>query len=226
MKNKIKISIIILILTLAITTQVFGAVAIKPTGNVYTSITLSNAFDQCLAMKASGGALAGSNVDVHMANGKEWGTVSYFSNSPYGTNTVGQNTGIAITVGGTQYLSTNGNATGVMDWGKTVSYTASVVSVYNSINTSGTAYSNGRSVIENAGTSLVDLFSASTPPYSVGANTWYHNNSWCVFDGNTDEPFAVRNGLFGFIGGKKWGHDGMDGKANNAITFRPVFFNP
>lgn len=134
---KIKVSFLwIIVITLMIIPQAYAktSIEIKPNGNIYTNKTISEFFDESIAMKNNGECLEGSNVDVHMATNLDWAIVSYFSNSAYGTNGEGKHTGTAITIDGKSgHYSTNGNITGVMDWGKTNSYTAGLRTDYKNI---------------------------------------------------------------------------------------------
>lgn len=159
---KIKVSFLwIIVITLMIIPQAYAktSIEIKPNGNVYTNKTISEFFDESIAMKNNGECLEGSNVDVHMATNLDWAIVSYFSNSAYGTNGEGKHTGTAITIDGkSDHYSTNGNITGVMDWGKTQSYTAGIIANYSDI-TDETIKNNGKSLISNANNNrYVDKF--------------------------------------------------------------------
>lgn len=60
---------------------------------------------------------SGSNVKPHLVTNKDYGAVSYLSNSIYGTNTAGKNSGVEIQINGVKYRSTTGNASGIMNWG-------------------------------------------------------------------------------------------------------------
>lgn len=206
----------------------YGAVAITKGTSVFTNRTISDFYDICREMKNAGQGLEGTSVDVHMATNKEWATVSYFSNSNYGTATQGQNKGISITIDGTDYYSTNGNATGVMNWGKKETYTAGVTDIYENIETTSTAYNNGKSIIKNATDSvhvdLVNKVSAS----SIAKNGWY--NSWNDIKVNNNYIYSVRLGLFGISAGNIYANQmyrvqGHEGGANSSVTFRPVILN-
>lgn len=101
--KKLRISILFVIcMTLIIAHKVNAktSIEIKANGNIYTNKTVSEFFDESMAMKNTGESLEGSNVNVHMATNLDWAIVSYFSNSAYGTNGEGKNTGTAITIDG------------------------------------------------------------------------------------------------------------------------------
>lgn len=200
----------------------YGAVAITKGTSVFTNKTISDFYDICKEMKNVGQGLEGTDVDVHMATNKEWATVSYFSNSNYGTATQGKNKGISVTSDGTDYYSTNGNATGVMNWGKTLTFSSGVISNYTDIDTDSTIYSNGASIIQNATDSThVDLVNGTN--FSMAMNGWYSTMNRNL---EINRPYSVREGLFGFGGlNHETSYVGRTGAANNIITFRPVILN-
>lgn len=216
------LSVIFVILS---TIKSYGAVAIIKGGKTFTNRSISDCYNLSKEMKNVGQGLESTNVDVHMATNKEWATVSYFSNSAYGTATTGQNKGIEINIDGTNYLSTNGNVTGVMDWGKTITFTSGLISNYTNMDKSSVAYTNGKSLVDNAGTdSKIDILSSSTPTVSIGKNGWY--NSWNYLSNDLRYPYSIRSGLFGFNAGTTYsdGNGGFhtSGAASTNVTFRPV----
>ena len=216
----VKILMISLIFILLTTIKSYGAVAIIKGGTTFTNRNISDCYDLSKEMKNVGQGLESTNVDVHMATNEEWATVSYFSNSAYGTATTGQNNGIEITIDGKKYLSTNGNATGVMDWGKTVTFTSGVISNYADMDKSSEVYTNGKSIVDNAGKdNKIDILSHSTPAVSIGKNGWY--SSWNALGSDLKWPYSVRSGLYGFDAGHPY-YGYTSGAANTSVTFRPV----
>lgn len=214
------LSIIFILLT---TVKSYGAVAIVKGGKTFTNRNISDCYDLSKEMKGVGQGLESTNVDVHMATNKDWATVSYFSNSIYGTATTGENKGIEIEIDGTKYFSTNGNVTGIMDWGKTVTFTSGIISNYADMDQSTTPYTDGKSIIDNAGKdSNIDILSNSTSTVSIGKNGWY--NSWNYLGADLKYPYSVRSGLFGFSAGNGNG-GGTSGAARTDVTFRPVIYN-
>ena len=180
----------------------YAAIEIKDSSSeVLTNKTISEFYDMAEDMKNLGQGLEGTTVDVKMANNYEWAVVSYFSNSNYGTAGAGQNVGTQLT--GTSHYSTNGNITGVMDWGKTYTFTAGIIESYASktLTTVG-----GSSIINNAGTNRVDKFKGSmTWGYTIARTGWYGTPlDYTGQDGGY--PYSYRNGLFGFGGGtlRRW----------------------
>ena len=221
---KIKISfLLIIVITLMISSQVYAktSIEIKPNGNLYTNKTISEFFDESMAMKNTGECLEGSNVDVHMATNLDWAIVSYFSNSAYGTNGEGKHTGTKIMIDGNEdHYSTNGNITGVMDWGKNNTYTAGIIANYSDI-TDETIKNNGKSLISNSNTKYVDEFEYAYwgPVKKYAATQWYSSGG--TYLGNSvSKPYTMRKNLFRMTGG---GFDGFEyGQGGSSVTFRPV----
>lgn len=212
---KIKISFLLIIVsTLIIIPQTYAktSVEIKPNGNKYTNKTVSEFFDESMAMKNTGECLEGSNVDVHMATNLDWAIVSYFSNSAYGTNGEGKNTGTSITIDGSSgHYSTNGNITGVIDWGKTTTYTAGLENDYKDI-TDETVKGNMLSLIENAeNINYVDIVYRMwfTIKKDIAGTCWYS-----TYTSISEKSSTLRSGLYQIM-------NTTTGYSNNS-TFRPV----
>lgn len=221
---KIKISFLLIIVsTLIIIPQTYAktSVEIKPNGNKYTNKTVSEFFDESMAMKNTGECLEGSNVDVHMATNLDWAIVSYFSNSAYGTNGEGKSTGTSITIDGSSgHYSTNGNITGVIDWGKNVTYTAGIIANYSDI-TDETIKNNGKLLISNVDNNrYVDKFAYNywNAIKKYAGTKWY--DQACFLGNSTTKPYTIRKNLFHMTGG---GFDGFEnGQGGSSVTFRPV----
>ena len=229
--QKSRIILLMILLTiLATLPSVYAktSIEIKPNSSiVYTNKTISEFFDDSMSMKNVGEGLEGSNVDVHMATNKDWAVVSYFSNSAYGTEGEGQNTGITISLDGKEYFSTNGNVTGVMDFGKTITVTAGLISNYQSLeDTSSTdePYDYGKSIIANAANdNYVNLIEEGNVVRKSMAITGWYNTKEHIRDW-LDTPYSAREGIFGFSGGL--GLTGAEsGAAKSNVTFRPVLWN-
>lgn len=214
---KIKISFLLIIVsTLMISSQVYAktSIEIKPNGNLYTNKTISEFFDESMAMKNTGECLEGSNVDVHMATNLDWAIVSYFSNSAYGTNGEGKNTGTSITIDGSSgHYSTNGNITGIIDWGRTSTYTAGLRNDYKDIS-DDTIQQNISSLKINASNNrYIDIFpNMNWGAFSkkIAAINWY---SASVYTAGKNNIASYRRGLFDIRG---------DNGRRTDITFRPV----
>lgn len=218
--KKLRISILFVIcMTLIIAPKVNAktSIEIKANGNIYTNKTVSEFFDESIAMKNTGESLEGSNVNVHMATNLDWAIVSYFSNSAYGTNGEGKNTGTAITIDGkTGHYSTNGNITGVMDWGMNRTYTAGLRTDYQDI-TDETVKGNISSLVANVNNSrYVDIFPIANwrNIQSIAAySQWYHD-PLSVYTGGTNAIIGCRARLFAI--------QTNTGFATTEGTFRPV----
>ena len=232
-KIKILSITILLIITLGIINTVNGAIAIKEAGNtVLTGKTISEFFDMALQMKDAGQALEGTSLDPHMATNKEWAAVSYLSNSNYGTAGEGKKTGLTVTINGNSHYSTTDNITGVIDWGKTHSFTAGVLSEADTKITDDTIRATGQSLINNAeNLTRVEQVDKITKE-EMGGNSWYQSRGYgdVYLGADYGYPYAVRKNFFSIIAGKKGGNDygtdwafysGSCGAAGN-ITFRPV----
>ena len=225
MKNKriVKIIAFIFVILLLSINKSYAAIEIKDTTEaVFTNKTISEFYDMTEEMRNPGQGLEGSNVDVKMANNYEWAAVSYFSNSIYGTATAGQNKGVQLE--NSTHLSTNGNITGIMDWGKTQSFTAGIISSYNNEGVTLTT-SGGQSIINAAKnpstTNRIDKFENiywRGQDLKIAATSWY-GDTW--IKASPEEPYAGRVGLFIVYGGDRgFG----SGDRNPNYTFRPVFY--
>lgn len=218
--KKLRISILFVIcMTLIIAPKVNAktSIEIKANGNIYTNKTVSEFFDESMAMKNTGESLEGSNVNVHMATNLDWAIVSYFSNSAYGTNGEGKNTGTAITIDGkTGHYSTNGNITGVMDWGMNRTYTAGLRTDYQDI-TDETVKGNISSLVANVNNNrYVDIFPIcnwNNIPSIAAYSRWY-NDPLSVYTGGTNAIIGCRGRLFAI--------QTNTGVATTECTFRPV----
>ena len=237
MKKEIGIiSLLTIISIIAIIPKSYGALNSKPTtktdgSNVLVNTTVSNSYLLCQQMKSNGESLYGTTVKPHLATNKDWGAVSYLSNSIYGTNTAGKNTGVEVTINGVIYRSTTGNASGVMNWGSNkykglYTQTAGLISNYSSGNDNVTELYNNRE------TEYVDFINPGTASLTIGmaiqetsgrlGGSFYAGTS-------TTYPSVVRSGLFGgYFGTSSSG----SGHANRAVgaaqgdaTFRPVVWN-
>ena len=249
MKRKIELISFFMVLGLLLSIpKSYGAIASKPTtvtngSNVLTNRTISEAFLDCKGMTNVGESLygSGSNVKPHLVTNKEWGAVSYLSNSIYGTNTAGQNTGVTIQINGVNYRSTTGNASGIMNWGS---------NPYKDLRTQTSAissdYINATTKPTEAQTNLVELESAlQTNPeyvdvievvnYAIGNGTEgmalkETDNFWNTTRAarhDITKPIAVRHGLFGYsVGANGWGNNMYSGTEKCSVfTFRPTIWN-
>ena len=227
MKNKriVKIIAFIFVILLLSINKSYAAIEIKDsTSSVFTNKTISEFYDMTEEMKNPGQGLEGSNIDVKMANNYEWAAVSYFSNSIYGTAGAGQNTGVQLE--NSTHLSTNGNITGIMDWGKTKSFTAGIIASYNDEGVTLTT-AGGQSIINAAKnpatTNKIDKFSSSSNAQAIARTGWYRSENYMGTD--SSHPYSARIGLFGFGGGNAhWFYETGAANSSGDRTFRPVFY--
>lgn len=237
MKKKIGIiSLLTIISIIVIIPKSYGALNSKTTtktdgSNVLVNTSVSNSYLLCQQMKSNGESLYGTTVSPHLATNKDWGAVSYLSNSIYGTNTVGQNTGLEVEINGVTYYSTTGNASGVMNWGKNkykelYTQTAGLMDNYSSGNDNVTELYNNRE------TEYVDFINPTTSSLTRGMAMQETNGKFARFYTNgsdTGYPCSIRDGLFGGdFGGYNYGVTygrRSKGDAKNDVTFRPVVWN-
>lgn len=239
MKRKILLSTIILIVTLITGKISYAAIEIVPskTGDgkdpiVRTSV--SNSYYLCRSMKNSGESLVGTNVDVHLSTNKDWGAVSYLSDSIYGTNGAGQNTGVRVTINGVNYYSTTNNITGVMNWGSnpnTTMYTqtAGLINNYTSGN------DNVTELYTNRETNYVDFINPTVATNTKGmaiheSDKKYNTSFACNNNAANNYPCSYRQGLFGGVFGASAFDYSLNQKRSNGgpygdVTFRPVIWN-
>ena len=238
MKKEIGIiSLLTIISIIAIIPKSYGALNSKPTtktdgSNVLVNTTVSNSYLLCQQMTMNGESLYGTTVKPHLATNKDWGAVSYLSNSIYGTNTAGKNRGVEVTINGVTYYSTTGNASGVMNWGsnpyKTKFYTqtAGLISNYSSGGNNVTELYNNRE------TEYVDFINPGTASLTIGMamqETSGRLGGQFYTGRQIGWVGVVRTGLFS--GGFGVINNGINtagktnGNAQTDITFRPVVWN-
>jgi hypothetical protein len=227
-KKWLKVMLILVIMIIASYNKVYASLEIKDVDAntpVYTGQTISFFYDLIPQMKDIQQGLEGAKVEVHMANNKEWATVSYFSNSVYGTSGQGKNDGIAVTLpSGVSRYSTNGNLTGVMDWGKTITWTSGMIE-------GGIASKGGDSLVNNRDTDPY-IENVTTLEADKMAITGWHTK-WNGLGTSNTYPYSIRKGLFGFnAGGDPIYMSGYNGNSSSGAemaggktTVRPVFYN-
>ena len=233
MSRKILLSLLIFTTMIIIGKASYATVEIVPskTGDgkdAIVNVTVSDSFILSKGMKTNTGeSLKGSNVDVHLATNKDWGAVSYLSQSIYGTNKTGGATGTTQTINGVRYYSTTTNITGVMNWGSNpnvtrYTQTAGLISQYTSGVDGITELYNNRE------TKYVEYID-----YTKGANTKgmaihetggkygarYRNMS------DTRYPTSFRLGLFGINTGEAFIYQQKGSGKQDNVTFRPVIWN-
>ena len=212
----------------------YAAIEIVPSRNgkgtdAITRTTISNAYLLCQNMKNSGESLEGTTVAPHLTTNEDWGAVSYLSNSVYGTNTTGQYTGVKIQIDGVNYYSTNGNATGVMNWGSNPNvtrhtYASGIIKQYTPESVNETVQNNVYEIYNNKDTRYVDIIDIyNTPGMAIGETTniytgFYHKEL------RVTSPITLRRGLFGYHIGTNWDGEMSNGGLSTNINFRPVIW--
>ena len=127
MKLKMKVVVgIIIVLTIFIPTVSKANMEIKG-GKVtkWTKITISDAYDECKNLNSNESVLGTDQLDAHLVLNKDWGAVAYLAISDYGKVT--ENSTPSITIeGDNRHTTTTGNITGVIDFGKTYTFTSGI----------------------------------------------------------------------------------------------------
>lgn len=249
MKRKlIIISILILISIILVIPKSYGAIALEPTimengkekNPVIVHTTISNSYSLCQQMTKNGESLYGTTVKPHLATNKDWGAVSYLSNSAYGTNREGKNTGVTTTINGVDYYSTTGNASGVMNWGsnpnKTLyTQTAGIIKAYMDLSEADrlalNSYVTALATAADSNSPYVEIlktqvgsFSGPTIGMALSETSQYSFLVTKIVYPQPQSPSVLRKGLFEYnVGcGSPLYPDGTS-KSNN--TFRPVVWN-
>ena len=217
------IMILIISIQFIIITQISNAaIEVKPGATRQVSVTVNDAYNYCYGMRNPTSSLGNNGLDSHMAKATDWGITAYLSLSSYGGVTSA--TGSNVTINSTNYTTTTGNKTGVMDFGKTLTMTSSYLD--------GSSSSANRSTLYDAANSkYVDVIGAeNTVEYTRGmaiteTSGWYSNAKASFYD--SARPIGVRGGVYGYYaggGGNNYSRQG-DGEKHNDVTYRPVIWN-
>ena len=233
MRKKIIFSLIILSVMLIIGQVSYAAVEIIPSKSgdgkdAIVNTTVSNSYLLCQGMKDTGGTLKGTSVKPHLATNKDWGAVSYLSNSIYGTNTQGGNTGVQVTINGVNYYSTTTNITGVMNWGsnpnKTLyTQTAGIVTTEPASSVSDNVFELISEIRNNS--KYVELFANNSSQLGMATTETkqYPFVDTKINGGYSNYPISIRVGMFGYRIGAPFSD--CDGAQRSNNTFRPVVWN-
>ena len=235
MRKKIIFSLIILSIMFTIGQASYAAVEIVPSKNgkgtdAIVNTTVSNSYLLCQGMKSTGESLKGTSVKPHLATNKDWGAVSYLSNSIYGTNTQGGNNGKEVTINNVKYYSTTTNITGVMNWGSNpnvtrYTQTAGLIDNYDPSRSLAKDY-----VVElytNKDTKYVDFINPgqndSTLGMALGETKNFYNSA---ISRDNDHPVSIRRGIFKCnMGANSELSDIVRGLKRSTVTFRPMIWN-
>lgn len=192
-----------------------AAIEIKPGTTVQTNISINDSFQYCYDMRHPTSSLGNNSLDPHVAKATDWGITAYLGLSGYGA--VKSASGPQITIGESNYSTTTGNASGVMNFGRTITQVA------------GYAENSTSNANEGCRTKLY------LPEYSryvdvIGENTvlgtrgmayaetsgWYNSSQEFL---RSNDALDTRSGVIGYT---NWYGQGT---AIDNQTYRPVIWN-
>lgn len=217
MKEKIKYINIIMILTiLLLTIKSNAAMEIKPGTSAWTNITVSESYQQCYDLRNSDTTLGKNTLDPHLTLNSDWATVSYLAASAYGGVNNSTN-GPQTAIDGKNYNTTTGNASGVMNFGKTCTHTSALIdgigrddyaiNLKNNLNTKYVENINSSFTIETTkGQALKETYG------------WWGSSQYFAW-ANTHA--VIRSRIFGIDNMNDTAGEG----AASSATFRPVIWN-
>lgn len=223
MREKIKyISIIAIVFLMLFTIKSNAAMAIKPGTSSWTKISVSESYQQCYNLRNSDATLGKNNLDPHLTLNKDWGAVAYLAISPYG-KVEKDIRGPKISINGTNYYTTTGNITGVMNMGEYYTQTSSLLG--------GNGNDNTTNLTNNLSTKYVENLSAETSIENTRGQAIAETWGWFSSDkyySTSSAPVGIRHGILG-LGNYGFGYYGNDysigmGRSSTA-TFRPVIWN-
>ena len=202
MKTKKQLIVgIIALLMLLIPTISKANMEIKPGTTTWANITVSEAYEACRDLDMGGSSLGTNGLDPHLALSKDWGAVAYLAVSVSGgvTSTTTQ-TGPKVTVDNREYTTTTGNLTGVMDFGKTLTYVSSAHET--GLETAGTNDKNNyrTKLIKDKNTRYVELLPTTATVEGtkgmaiVETQGWFRSGMQYCSEGY---PMEIRSGVLG-----------------------------
>lgn len=236
MKKSLIISVFVLVIMIITSNVCYASVEIIPSKSgdgkdALVNSTISNSYLLCQEMINSGECLNGSSVKPHLATNKDWGAVSYLSNSIYGTNTQGGNNGVTVNINGVNYYSTTTNITGVMNWGSNPNITryTQTSGLIKRVTTDNEVY---HELFINKETEFVDYIDSTDTNYTLGMaineGGVMYNKEMSVKLQDVAYRCSIREGLFGgHFGSTYWSNARgcSSGSASTSATFRPVVWN-
>lgn len=220
-------------------------IEIVPSSSVITNVTVSTSYLTCRNLDSVNSTLGTTGLDPHLVTNADWGAVSYLAHSIYGVNATYDDSnkiGRVVTIEGIEFYSTTPNVTGVMNWGKRYTQTASlentltskgdeeaIKSALDSSTDGANTYKNIVLLIKNKDTKYVEnLKSNKTAGFAMhevsGQNDLSLGFSW--YGNNIVSPVCIRAKLFYYtVGAGGWEAGNLStGKASSA-TFRPAIWN-
>lgn len=223
-------------------------IEIVPSSSVLTNVTVSTSYLTCRNLDSLNSTLGTTGLDPHLVTNADWGAVSYLAHSIYGVNATYDGStkiGRIVTIDGIEFYSTTPNVTGVMNWGKRYTQTASlentltskgdeeaIKSALQSSTDGSNTYKNIVLLVKNKDTKYIEnLISNQTTgfamsetksladEYGLGFN-WYGNN--------INSPMCMRINLLNYSVGSQlsWRSGTLSsGSASSDTTFRPAIWN-
>lgn len=210
MKEKIKYINIIMILTiLLLTIKSNAAMEMKPGTSAWTNITVSESYQQCYDLRNSDTTLGKNTLDPHLTLNSDWATVSYLAASAYG-KIDGKDYGSRTLIDGGEYNTTTGNASGVINFGNTITQTSSIYQ-----NISNEYMGN---LINNKESKYVEAIDDMTSIDNTKGKAIAEVRGW--FGASTYNPYSMvmRRYIFGT-------YDSYSDGSSGGATFRPVIWN-
>ena len=185
----------------------------------HINVNVSDCFQYCYDMRYPGSSLGNNNLDPHLAKATDWGITSYLSVSNYGA--VKSIWGPAVTINGTDYNTTTGNATGVMNFGDGQTFTASYLE-----GSSSNGYRTNLYLEQNS--RLVDVINGTNDAeHNIGmvygeVKDWGWNSGDLRSDRfpNLSNPIGTKIGVITNICNSE-----AQGFASQYIAYRPVLWN-
>ena len=198
MNVKMKIAIGIIVLLIIIIPSVSKAnynMEITGEGTKWTNITISDAYDECQGLNDEDSVLGTTGLDAHLVLNKDWGAVAYLAISAYGSVTSKSGTNV------NGHYSTTNNVTGVMDMGKTYTFT----SAGHTTGLDSASGSNYRtSLRNNKTTKYVELLPATANASNTKGMAISETSGWFSSTATyctADNPCLYRTGVCGFYSG-------------------------
>ena len=194
---------------------VIQVVPTSTTNPVWTTISVSDAYDACQNLNKNYSTLGTESLKAHLTTNADWYAVSLLTYSLYGNENAGK-----------KVNNTTGNNTGIMNFGTVYTFTSSIME--------GPSINDDRkSLYNNIGTSYVETVKNKTnrdfneKGRGLLPGEYITSQYGDIYIGDESKlPITIRNKLFGFTIGTAWyPQNGSTGNPRSDITFRPVIWN-
>ena len=223
MNKRVKILIIAFFITCFFATISDAAIEIKPGTNAHTNISISEAYEYCFKLRENSNTstLGDNKLDPHLSLNKDWGAVAYLSYSGYGK--VRSSSAPTVSINSRSYTTTTGNKTGVLDLGKSNTFTSSFVDLetYNN----GYYLENRINLLNNKDTKYVEELAedCATNEDTTKGMALAETKNFDTFDSNLGRlPCFCR---FSICGIRASSNNCSWTGAEGGTTFRPVIWN-